>query len=308
MLSAAMSSSSGNSNGIALSSSSSLTFSSVSDTYTSIGSCSSTAGCSGEAKNKDLCVEEGGGNLRRGRKRRSRKGGRTSQWTVVGAAASSSDRARKRRAADSEKKRVRKLQEQYNQLSAVLVGDLVERGSRHSKVRTLGAAIRRLEDLQQLGSSVSQPPERISRWDTAFPEEVPCENAYSSPPPPNLKRLEPEQYLYPNTEEPSTSLDTLFPNEMTSGYPSIQEDVLPTYSATPYFSYSPAAEFPPMLGSFLFPGNSSGSTLPPPSSPNSSPKIVPHQMDVIVPTATRMGASPLPQLFYQCGCDSAWQH
>ena len=108
----------------------------------------------------------------------------------------------------------------------------VERGSRHSKVCTLGATIRRLEDLQQLGSSVSQPPERIYRWDTAFPEEVPCENAHSSSPPPNLKRLEPEQYPYPNTEAPSTSLDTLFPDEMTSGYPSIQEDVLPTYSAT----------------------------------------------------------------------------
>ena len=61
--------------------------------------------------------------------------------------------ARKRRAADSEKKRVRNLQEQYKQLSAVRV---VERGSGHfSKVRTLGATIRRLEDLQQLGSSVS---------------------------------------------------------------------------------------------------------------------------------------------------------
>ena len=96
--------------------------------------------------------------------------------------------ARKRRAADSEKKRVRNLQEQYKQLSAVRVGDLVERGSGHfSKVRTLGAAIRRLEDLQQLGSSVSQPPERISRWDTAFPEEERCENAHSSPSPPRLR-------------------------------------------------------------------------------------------------------------------------
>ena len=85
ILSAANSSSSGNSSGIgsniALSSSSSP---SVSDTFTSNGSCSSTAGHSGEAKDRELCLEEGGGKLRRGRKRRSRNGGRTSQRTVVG--------------------------------------------------------------------------------------------------------------------------------------------------------------------------------------------------------------------------------
>ena len=88
ILSAANSSSSGNSSGIgsniALSSSSSPTFSSVSDTFTSNGSCSSTAGHSGAAKDRELCLEEGGGKLRRGRKRRSRNGGRTSQRTVVG--------------------------------------------------------------------------------------------------------------------------------------------------------------------------------------------------------------------------------
>ena len=158
--------------------------------------------------------------------------------------------ARKRRAADSEKKRVRNLQEQYKQLSAVRV---VERGSGHfSKVRTLGAAIRRLEDLQQLGSSVSQPPERISRWDTAFPEEERCENAHSSPSPP---RLEP-------AETPSTS-------------------------------YSP----PPRLEPAETP-----STIP------SKTEILPHQMDVVIPTLTRMGPSPLPQPYCQCGCDSAWQY
>ena len=125
--------------------------------------------------------------------------------------------------------------------------------------------------------------------------------------PPNLRRLQPEWYPYPITEEPSTSFNTLFPEEMTSGYPSIQEDVLPTYSATPYLSYSPAAEFPPMLGSFPSPGNSSGSTLPLLSSLNPSPEIVPHQMDAVIPTSTQ--ASPLPQLFCQCACcDSYWQY
>ena len=39
---------------------------------------------------------------------------------MVGAAAASSDCATKRRATDSEKNRVRNLQEQYKQLSAIL--------------------------------------------------------------------------------------------------------------------------------------------------------------------------------------------
>ena len=312
------SASSGNSSGIGSSlAQSSPTLSSVSDTFSSIGSCSWTAGPSGEAEDSEWCLEEEEGKPRRGRKRgrRSRNGGRRNQQGVGGAAAGGGGGVRKRKN-DREKERVRDVREQYEQLSAAL-GDLVERGSGHfSKVRTLGTAIHRVEDLlEELGCSVSQPAERIcdNILQTAGGRsEVPCEDTHSSPPP-NLsceESMEPELHPYPTTEAPSTSFDTLFPEEMTSGYPSTQEDVLPTYSTTPYFSYSPAAEFPPMLGSsclFPFPGNSPGPTLAPPSSLHFSPEMVPHQVGGVIPTSTGvmspMGMSPPPQLPCQCGSD-----
>ena len=182
---------------------------------------------------------------------------------------------------------VRNVRDQYEQLSAAL-GDLVESG-RFSKVRILGTAVHCVEKLlEEVGGSVSQPAERICVFlqTAGGRSEVPCEDTPSSPPLPNLSCMEPELHPYPT---PSTSVDTLFAEQTT---PSTPEDVLPTYSTTPYFSYSPAAEFPPMLGSScLFPSNSPGPTLAPPYSLHFSPEMVPHQVGGVIPTSTGYGPS-----------------
>ena len=277
--------SSGNSCGIGSSHAlSSPTLSSVSDTFSSIGSW--TAGQNGETEDREWCLEEEQGKPRRGRKRRRRK----SQQGVGGAAESWGGGVKKRKD-DREKERVRNVRDRYEQLSAAL-GDLVESG-RFSKVRILGTAVHRVEKLlEEVGGSVSQPAERICviLQTAGGRSEVPCEDTPSSPPLPNLSCMEPELHPYPT---PSTSVDTLFPEEITPGYPSTPEDVLPTYSTAPYFSYSPAAEFPPMLGSScLFPGNSPGPTLAPPYSLHHfSPEMVPHQVGGVIPTSTGDGPS-----------------
>ena len=82
--------------------------------------------------------------------------------------------------------------------------------------------------LEEVGGSVSQPAERICviLQTAGGRSEVPCEDTPSSPPLPNLSCMEPELHPYPT---PSTSVDTLFPEEITPGYPSTPEDVLPTY-------------------------------------------------------------------------------
>ena len=211
--------SSGNSCGIGSSLAlSSPTLSSVSDTFSSIGSWS--AGQSGEAEDREWCFEEEQGKPRRGRKRRRRR----SQQGVGGAAESWGGGVKKRKV---EKERVRNVRDRYEQLSAAL-GDLVESG----KVRILGTAVHRVEKLlEEVGGSVSQPAERICViLQTAGGR--PCEDTPSSPLLPNISCMEPELHPYPT---PSTSFDTLFPEDMTP--PPQKMSSLPTQplhtSATP---------------------------------------------------------------------------
>ena len=217
--------SSGNSCGIGSSLAlSSPTLSSVSDTFSSIVSCTA-----GEAEDREWCLEEEQGKPRRGRKRRRRR----SQQGVGGAAESWGGGAKKRKV-DREKERVRNVRDQYEQLSAAL-GDLVESG-RFSKVRILGTAVHRVEKLlEEVGGSVSQPAECVILQTAGGRSEVPCEDTPSSPPLPNLSCMEPSCTPIPH---PAPALTLSSQSRRPQGTPPPQKmSSLPTQplhtSATP---------------------------------------------------------------------------
>lgn len=221
-----------------------------------------------------------------------------------------------------EKERVRLVREEYMELSAVL-GDRVERGSGHfSKVSTLEAAIRCIEDLMKVRSqlvsdealSCPSTPQDVqlevmspthfiyTLCNCAFlPPQSRCEDSTdaSSPditPGINLncdERLEPpEVHDLDNLPCPALDMSTVPPV-----YP----------AATPYFGYSSPGDFPPVTGNsscmFPFPGSSPG--LPPPSSFLCSPDLAGHTPLPTVPMTENL--SPLstspPQHPYQCGTD-----
>ena len=233
---------------------------SLSGSPTSLSDTASSGVWSGVADDQDAdwCLETGRSRGRGKRGKRSRRIAQLQQNGRSGGAIVAKKQLKNAR----EKERVKNVREQYEGLG-VLLGERVERGSGHfSKVRTLAAAIRRIEDLWR-GVPDALPSQTVEHLQAACLEPSP-------PPPPQLQpavinlsceeRLEPA--LQPYTETPNSSFETLFPEEITPTYPTT-EDLPPAY--TPYFSYSSGAEFPPIGNATLFPC-SPDLTLPPPSS------------------------------------------
>ena len=285
-------------------------------------SASSTSGCggAGEDDDADWRLEE----TRRTRGRRNNRRGRTralrQRQQLGGATASGggATEAKKKLKNAREKERVKNVRGEYEALNLKL-GDRVERGSGHfSKVRTLQAAIRRVEHLlREAGEDLDtesaedestprrQPARAVAACSTLEPIPPP-------PPPPQSINLSCDERL----EEPdihqqapsNTSFDSLFQEEVYTG-----GDMPPAY-----FSYN--SDFPPpVLGSpclFPFSGGSPGPTLPPPSSSLVySPDIGGHMTHPsgAAPGSigggggggplSPLGVSPPPQHPYHCGSD-----
>ena len=228
-----------------------------------------------------------GGRRRRraGRRRRSRSEGATAR----GAGGVGKKKVKNAR----EKERVRIVRQCYEKLSAVL-GDRVERGSGHfSKVRTLTAAIRYIEELMKRRprsevASPSPPLRDVQVLQEANEPSPPSCSHYQSPPP-QLQQCEEVKYdeivISSGTSSPGLSLnceERLEPATHDGSLDILQEDIPPTYSATPYFSYSSPGDFPPVIGNsscmFPFPAVSSSPVLPlpppPPSSSSSSSSLL----------------------------------
>ena len=139
---------------------------------------------------------------------------------------------------------IRIMRQCCEELSAVL-GDQVERGSGHfSEVRTLTAALRYIEKfMKRCPRSASPSPPLRDMQETNEPSPLPAATTSLLLPSCSSARKSSTMKLFisSGTSSPGLSLnceERLEPATHNGSLDILQEDIPPTYSATPYFSYS----------------------------------------------------------------------